>query len=163
MRELDKYFLQPGYMYISENPCVISTVLGSCVAVCLWDSVNHFGGMNHYIYSQSSGKKRSTRYGDIAIPYLVKLLCDMGSKRADIVAHLAGGGHFYQNVAVVGDDNAAIAEHLLEQNRIHILTRDFGGNTGRKVMFNTFNGHIVVYKGIAVRESDWYGDGRQSY
>ncbi len=41
----ENYFLKPGYIFLSENPTVISIVLGSSVSVCLYDSRRkHFHG-----------------------------------------------------------------------------------------------------------------------
>lgn len=156
MNSVENYFLQPGYIFVSREEYNINTVLGSCVSICLWDSVNEFGGMNHYIYSRSKKGKNNARYGDVSIPYLIKLMVEMGSKNKDLVAHIVGGGYNPILTPVVGEENVEIAKKILNEKKIKISTQDVGGETGRKVVFNNKSGEIMVYKGINVRRGDWY-------
>ena len=153
----EKYFLQPGCIFVSEEPYMIHTVLGSCIAVCLWDSVRRYGGMNHYIYSRSTGGDRNVRYGDVSIRHMIALMVENGSRHADLKAHVTGGGFNPELGPQIGRDNAAVALELLDEKGISILTSDVGGQTGRKIVFNNMTGEIIVYKGINVRKGDWYG------
>ncbi|HOJ77321.1 MAG TPA: chemotaxis protein CheD [Bacillota bacterium] len=153
--EPTKYYLQPGYIFISKEPYLIHTVLGSCVSVCLWDSVLKFGGMNHFIYSHHSDV-RTGRYGDVAIPYLIRLMQKHGSDLKNLKAHLIGGAESIQLNSMVGRVNAKLAEELLQKYQIEVVTRDLGGHNGRKVIFNNLSGEILIYKVNNIRESDWY-------
>lgn len=156
MKEIEKFFLQPGYIFASDSPHLIHTVLGSCVSVCLWDSKNKYGGMNHYIYSTASKGKQNAKYGDISVPYLIRLMRNMGSKIEDIKAHIIGGGQNPELSSNVGAENIEIAEKILTMKGIEYVVKDVGGTIGRKVVFNTENGEILVYKVLNVRKSDWY-------
>ena len=70
--ERPKHFLYPGAIYISPEPTLITTILGSCVAICLYDPILQIGGMNHYMLPLWNGQGlASPRYGNIAIEKLI--------------------------------------------------------------------------------------------
>ncbi|MDQ2084915.1 chemotaxis protein CheD [Herbivorax sp. ANBcel31] len=156
MNDASNFFLQPGHIFVSKEEYKINTVLGSCISVCLWDEKEKFGGMNHYVYPRTDKEKRTAKYGNIATPYMIKLMKNMGANVSNIVAHIVGGGYNPLLSPVIGEENCKIAEDILKKSKIKIATRDVGGQTGRKVIFNNKTGEILVYKGIEVRGSDWY-------
>jgi chemotaxis protein CheD len=158
MNTEEKYYLQPGYIFASEEPYLIHTVLGSCVSVCIWESEKKAGGMNHFIYGRSGQGYGSARYGDVSTAYLIRLLLDMGCRKACMKAHIVGGGHNPELGSKIGDGNVSVAEEILRENRIEIVTRDTGGRIGRKLIFNNSTGEILVYKGVNIRRNDWYTD-----
>ncbi|MBF0293291.1 MAG: chemotaxis protein CheD, partial [Nitrospinae bacterium] len=49
MMEKKKIFVLPGEIAVTKQPSVIATLLGSCVAVCLYNTKGQYGGMNHYM------------------------------------------------------------------------------------------------------------------
>jgi chemotaxis protein CheD len=153
---MQKYYLQPGFIFISEQQYNIHTVLGSCVSVCIWDAAREYGGMNHYIYDRPTGNEYSARYGTASIRHMLDLFYDNGSSARNLKAHIVGGGFGEFSDPKVGAGNVAVAEEILERNGIVIITKDTGGQTGRKVIFNNYSGEIIVYKGIDVRKGDWY-------
>lgn len=151
------YYLHPGFIFVSRDSYLIHTVLGSCVSVCLWDSSNKFGGMNHYVYSYNKHQQRTGKYGEVAIPHLINLMLKMGSKIDSLKAHIVGGGKNTELDSFVGTENAALAEKLLNKRGIEILTKDVHGEFGRKVIFNTLTGEILIYKIHQIRKNDWFG------
>jgi len=154
------YFVQPGYIFVSREPHLLSTVLGSCISVCIWDPVLKFGGMNHYIHAKPFNKKeKSAKYASLSIPYLIKTMVEIGSKKYNLKGHIVGGSQNPKMGSIaVGRDNILIAETLLKQHYIDIITFDTGGELGRKVVFDTETGEIVIYKVNKLREYDWYAD-----
>ncbi|MCX7747369.1 MAG: chemotaxis protein CheD [Clostridia bacterium] len=156
MDDIQKYYLQPGFIFVSREPHFIHTVLGSCVSVCIWDDTNFFGGMNHYIYHRSRNGERNGRVGDASIPYLIKLILELGAQRNNLKAHIVGGAQNPKLSPVIGLDNVRIAEEILSAKGISVITKDIGGLSGRKIIFNSGSGEILVYKGANIRESDWY-------
>ncbi len=137
---------------------MIHTVLGSCIAVCLWDSIHKFGGMCHYIYCKPFGNECNGKYGEVAIPYLIKLMTDYGSKATQMKAHIVGGGENPHFKSSVGSDNADLAEIILAGYNIEAVTREVKGNFGRKVIFNSGTGEILIYKIHEIRKDDWHGN-----
>ena len=91
--EVERYYLHPGYIYANSKNAVISTVLGSCISICLWDKKKKFGGMNHFIYPKSKPDEKNGRFGDISCTYLIKLMLELGSNKDDLVAHIVGGAN----------------------------------------------------------------------
>ena len=154
--EMESYYLQPGYIYASHEGIFLNTVLGSCVAVAIWDCRNMFGGMCHFIYPYQEKNARNARYGDVAVPYLIRLMQELGSRRHELKAHVAGGGTNPELSSGVGERNSRIAEELLRRQNIEIVTRDVGGETGKKISFNTQTGELLVYTTSRIREADWY-------
>jgi chemotaxis protein CheD len=156
MEDSKTYFLQPGFIIASQEPQLIHIVLGSCVAVCLWDSQQKFGGACHYIYPRYAGQKPNGKFGDVAISHLIHLMLDLGSDINHLKAHIVGGGNRLDSSSSLGGDNAEIAEIILRQDRIKIVTKATGGSFGRKVIYNSMSGKILVYQTDGVRQNDWY-------
>jgi chemotaxis protein CheD len=158
IEEINTYFLNPGYIFVSQDPHLVNTILGSCIAVCLWDTGRKFGGMNHYIYSKVIGKEPNVRYGEVAIPYLVKLMLGFGAKESRMKAHIIGGGEHPEFRSPVGAENADLAEKILADYHIQVVTRNTKGQFGRKVVFNSGTGEIMIYKLNSIRKDDWHGN-----
>ncbi len=79
---MDRYYLYPGELFASKKPHVVDTILGSCVAVTLWDTVLQMGGINHYMLPAGNDVvTTSLKYGDIAIPELIKKMLALGCSR----------------------------------------------------------------------------------
>ena len=65
-------FIHVGQIHVDTSPSAISTVLGSCVAVCLYDTKLGMGGMNHYLLPFWNGNGlQSPKFGNISIPKLI--------------------------------------------------------------------------------------------
>jgi len=151
------YQLEPGYIYTSPDKVVIRTVLGSCVAVCLWDRDHAVGGMNHYLYPLTKDKNKATaQYGNVSTLMLIKLMKEMGCRTEAMVAQVFGGAtHKLNSKAAVGDKNVAIARKILKKFDIPIISEDVGGTMGRKIVFDTESGEVAVLKVHQLRHSDW--------
>jgi chemotaxis protein CheD len=140
-------YLSPGDLTIRAQPAKVKTILGSCVAVCLWDPERRIGGVNHYLLPIPVGEgARDNRFGLIAIPALVLGLTRHGATVATLRAAIIGGGHSVGAAAStrIGDLNAAIADTLLGEYGILVVTRHTGGAFGRKLLFNTGTGELLV-------------------
>lgn len=152
------YFLKPGYLFVTEKPTAISTVVGSCVAVCLFDKKRKTGGMNHFqlpnIYNK---KKATTRYGNVATSTLIKIMIEDGSKIKHLHAQIFGGAYNPKiSKKDIGTDNIKTAREILNKNHIKIISEDVGGSIGRKIIFSTNSNEIAVLKVENIRTADWY-------
>ncbi len=157
------YYLQPGYIIVTGTPYLVHTVLGSCVSVCLWDEKLKVGGMNHYIYSEPFKDIGGSKYGNISIPQMLRMMQKLGAEKENLKAHLVGGAWNPDlTSSVVGKENIRIGEKLLEQYGIRIYTRDVGGNMGRKVVFDIETGELLLYKVNNIRRGDWYDTNKSS-
>jgi len=143
--ERRRVYLLPGELHASAEPCQISTILGSCVAVCLWDAKLKVGGMNHYLLpAWREGQDSSMRFGDLATRVLLAKLLDFGCRRRNITGKLFGGSAISQPedryLVSLGAKNVAAAQLMLKSAGIPIIAQDSGGSCGRKVVFNTDDG-----------------------
>jgi chemotaxis protein CheD len=143
-------YLHPGLIFAESGPHEVTTVLGSCVSVCLWDTKLRLGGINHYLLPLWNGEGLPTpRYGNIAIQKLIEKMLFMGCKRSDLVAKVFGGGSMMtatNKMLNVGGRNAMLAESMLAEEKIRIAGYDLGGTSGRKIIFNTQNGVVKLKK-----------------
>jgi chemotaxis protein CheD len=158
--EKNKYFLHPGYVFVSEEPYYIHTVLGSCVSIVIWDREKKMGGMNHFVLPTAE-EKPNGRYGNVSIPYLFRMMQNIKSEKRHWDIHILGGSANDTMKSAVGLLNVEFAIKWLEKNHYTISSRDTGGNLGRKVIFNTESGELLVYKIKKIRDSDWYTNEKQ--
>lgn len=144
--EYDEKFLFPATLFIAEVPYKIITVLGSCVAVCIWDKVLKIGGMNHYMLPLWNGNGlASPKYGNIAIPKLVEELSMRGSQKKNMVVKVFGGGNVIESISKefsIGEKNIQIAFRIISEIGLNISGSSLGGEKGRKIMFNSYTGEV---------------------
>jgi chemotaxis protein CheD len=124
---------------------VLCTILGSCVAVCLYDVVARIGGMNHFLLAEpTSGDRQDPlvleRFGAFAMEQLINEMQKMGARRETTRAHIYGGGMLRAGMERIGAGNRAFARNFLERDRIAISHEDVGGNYARRVEFRAASG-----------------------
>jgi chemotaxis protein CheD len=127
-----------GWAIETERP--ISTLLGSCVAVCLFDPHLRIGGMNHFLLpSKMSGKNADEDVilnGDYSMEVLVNGLLKKGSHKSRLQAKAFGGGTIVSSIRMaIGERNAAFAHEWLDREGIKLVASDFHGPWSRKVVF----------------------------
>jgi chemotaxis protein CheD len=146
MTEPSSHFLYPSTLFVSREAHVVSTILGSCVAVCLYDTVLKYGGINHYMLPFWNGQGLATpKYGNIAIHKLHEKMQSYGSMTRNLVAKVFGGGNIIESgIAqfMIGDRNIIIATDVLAELQINIISQSVGGSLGRKILFNTGTGEV---------------------
>jgi chemotaxis protein CheD len=139
-------FLLPGELIVTRDSLKISTILGSCVSVCLFDAVNHVAGMNHYLLpSYNKQDQNIFRFGDSSLDYMLRNMFKSGAKKMYINARVYGGSAMFggtHNTFNVGRKNINVALEFLKQNEIEIKSTELGGNLGRKIVFDTSSGII---------------------
>jgi chemotaxis protein CheD len=153
-----EYFLKPGYVFISREPAMICTVLGSCVAICLWDRRHRFGGGGTFLYPAANrAAEATTSYGNISILVLLRMMLAEGADRTHLEAQIFGGGAPPQvEGGGMGAQNVRVARKILRNHGIRITSEDVGGSKGRKLVYNTETNEAVVLKVDRVRKADWY-------
>ena len=149
---LIEVYLHPGQMYVSTEPAHISMILGSCAGVCLYDRRRSMGGAIHYMLPQWDGSGQpSPRYGDVAIQSLFRQFQILGSNPKDLEAKLFGGACMFQVFRAengsddhIGSRNVQMAVEILARLGIAIVTRDTGGENGRKLKMQSDTGTVMV-------------------
>ena len=142
-----KFYLHAGQLYASAEPTEIVTVLGSCVAVCLYDVSRAVGGVNHFLLP-GAGPTPSPRYAKDAVEMLIAQLVAFGARRSRLEAKLFGGAAVLRMGADSGRDigsrNIEAARAELAAGRIPVVSEDVGGDRGRKLVFSTADGTALV-------------------
>jgi len=144
------HYLVAGSLFAHEERHIVTTVLGSCVSVCLWDCVRNRGGINHYMLPFWNGEGlASPKYGNIAIAKLLERMLELGSERRSLRAKVFGGGvvlNVTNPFMNIGERNIQLAEGMLRSENIPIISADTGGKVGRKLIFNTETGTVLLKK-----------------
>lgn len=142
-------FIHVGQIHIDIAPKAISTVLGSCVAVCLYDTTLGIGGMNHYLLPFWNGNGLQTpKFGNIAIPKLIETMIAKGAHPNRMKAKIFGGAMMnttdVSNTMMIGEKNIMVARNILQEYSIEIVAEDIGGQNGRKIQFDLKQGKILL-------------------
>ena len=135
----------PGEYFVSNEDLVIMTVLGSCIAACVWDSRLRIGGMNHFMLPEGGGDT-SGRYGSYAMELLINEMVKMGSSREYMQAKVFGGGAVISGFTTmnVGERNTKFVLDYLATERIPIVSKDVLDIYPRKVVFFPVTGKAMV-------------------
>jgi chemotaxis protein CheD len=145
--DVPKHFLYPGQIFVSREPVIITTILGSCAALCLWDYQKKIGGMNHYLLPEGTedGPNR-LRYGNVANPALLHELLALGCGIKNLQAKIFGGSSAFaaNPLQSVGTRNSQLAEEFLRGAGIRLVAKDVSGKHGRKLIFHTQDGVTLI-------------------
>jgi chemotaxis protein CheD len=148
-----------GWAIETERP--IATLLGSCVAVCLYDPKLKIGGMNHFLLpSRTSSANADTDIvlnGDYAMEVLANGLFNKGARKERLVAKAFGGGTIVSSIRMaIGERNAEFAHEWLDREGIPLVASDFSGPWSRKVVFvpqtgDAFCRRIPITQDVAIQ------------
>lgn len=145
----ERVYLHPGQMFVTGDSAVVTTILGSCVAVCLWDERALVAGINHFLLPANPARTPADpRYGNTAMKQLVTAMVERGATVANLVAKVFGGASVIPSFSgarkAIGDQNVVAAREALETAGIRIAGEQVGGQRGRKLVFFTGNGSAYV-------------------
>lgn len=148
--------IAPGEYYASNEAVTISTLLGSCVAACLFDPVNKVVGMNHFLLSNRRYARElpmyateAGRYGIHAMELLINEMMRIGANRKHLKAKAFGGARILPQTGEVGnffcvnEVNCRFIREFLASENIPLLAEDLGGVAGKVIHFS--NGDYAVY------------------
>jgi chemotaxis protein CheD len=142
-----RVYLLPGTIHCTPEPALVTTVLGSCVAVCLHDQATGFSGMNHFMLPISEGDETSLRYGDYAIECLVEAMCDICGRGARLEAKVFGGSEMFPTKfqgTSVGVRNISMAVDRLALHGVPIVAKATGGRGGLHLQLDTLTGSVLA-------------------
>lgn len=136
----------PGEYFVAREQLAIMTVLGSCIAACLWDSRMRVGGMNHFMLPDGEAGDSSGRYGSYAMELLINEMMKLGARRETLQAKIFGGGQVMANFTTmnVGERNTRFVQDYLATERIPVVSEDVLDIYPRKVVFFPVTGKAMV-------------------
>lgn len=163
--QTDAIRLLPAEYRVSDQPLALVTLLGSCVAACLYDPLLRIGGMNHFMLPDGGlpdgglpdgvADAGSARYGAHAMELLVNDLLKRGARRPRLLAKVFGGGNVLRGFQdPIGSRNAQFVLDYLSAERIPVVAQDLGDIHPRKVAFFVQTGRTLVRRLPATRERE---------
>ena len=144
--------IMPGEYFVSQDPMIVYTVLGSCVSVCIRDTVLAIGGMNHFMLATPIGEaapdrwEASARYGSFAMEMLVNEILKRGGHKNQFEVKVFGGGRICEGVSNVGAQNVTWVLDYLEREGLCPVKADVGDVFPRKVYYFTESGRVLLKK-----------------
>ncbi len=143
----DRITVMQGQAVVSgELGTEMSTVLGSCVALCLFDPEARLGGMNHFLLAEPPATSSNTSVDEFYGTYLMELLVNQmlgkGARKSRLKAHLYGGANVNRNMMRIGTANADFARSFVQREGIELVRSDLGGNNARRVDFRPASGQV---------------------
>jgi len=142
--------LPMGGVFASHTPAALKCVLGSCLAVCLFDPEARVGGMGHFMLPtrlDQDGDRRSHYYGVYVMDLLINEMMKLGAQRDRLQAHAFGASRMLslcEQATASAMQNAAFITSYLKAEKIPLLSSDLGGDQLRTVYFSTDTGHALV-------------------
>ncbi len=140
-------------MKVSPSPAAFVTyALGSCIGICLYDTVTRTGGLGHILlpyFPSDNPNEQLHRYADTCLPDMVRQMERLGAIRSCMVAKIAGGAKMFEVAddcafGNIGARNVAAVKETLQKLQIRVIAEDTGLNYGRTVYFYTETGEMVV-------------------
>ncbi|NLW46704.1 MAG: chemotaxis protein CheD [Firmicutes bacterium] len=146
-----------GTYYVSDDPqVVIHTLLGSCIAVCLFDNENHIGGMNHFLLPEENpARKRlfkpdSGWFGLDSMEAMIGRVLELGGVFSNLKAKVFGGGQVVDNLTPfninLAEANIKFILSYLSEKKIPVIVKDVGGRYGRKVLYYLEDHSVLVQR-----------------
>jgi chemotaxis protein CheD len=138
-------------MKVESKPVELLTSVGSCVAICLYDSIHRCGGLAHVMLPHSSlGSKEPlpSKFVDTAVPALKKAIHKITGVENHLSAKIAGGANMFPttsaNAIDIGAKNVRATREVLTQYKVRLIGEDVGGNHGRRITLNVNSGTTLV-------------------
>lgn len=145
-------FLHPGELYYGRAPTIVSTLLGSCVAVTLWHPKELLGGMCHIVLPESgAGIACDMKYGDCALAEFSKQAIKFSTKTEDYVVNVYGGSDMFPDMKKsagmkIGERNIEKVNQLLQLYKFKVNEIDTGGTSSRKIKLDLSDGSVTTRK-----------------
>jgi chemotaxis protein CheD len=135
-REKVLHVIQGSHMVTDDPAVVLTTILGSCVAACLWDPQAGVGGMNHFLLANKPDSGGAGyRYGSHAMELLINDLLKMGAIRSRLKAKLFGGAMMQDNFGRIGRENAEFALQFVRDEGFQLESQSLLGTQARRIRF----------------------------
>jgi chemotaxis protein CheD len=145
------YYLKPGEVLVSRNPVLVTTVLGSCVAVTMFSPRQGVGAICHAMLSGIPSQDNDLLYVETAVRYLYAKMVKYDGI-GDMVVKVFGGaqvidfGNYSLAKVTVGEQNVAQALEVVKVLGLAVAKADTGGIRGRKLFFSIKNGDVYLRK-----------------
>ncbi|MGV1099548.1 chemotaxis protein CheD [Thiovibrio sp. JS02] len=147
--------LHPGELFIATEPTLITTILGSCISVCLFCPRQKAGAMCHGVMPERAdlAQEDNFRFVESSVRYMVEVLTHGNPycPNAGLVAKVFGGADVLEmrfaaagKVNTIGSLNIKAAREALAKFNVNVAVEKVGGVHGRKLFFYTHTGDVLL-------------------
>ena len=137
--------------FAQKEGTLVTYALGSCIGICLYDSVTRVGGLLHIMLplNMEAGRKNTLKYADTGIAEMVKQMSLKGANKARLTAKIAGGAKMFEvsgnsSLGNIGQRNIESVHMQLKKFGIKLLKEDVGGSVARTMLFDVSNGTVYI-------------------
>lgn len=145
------YKLLPGRFHVATADEIVATLLGSCVAACIYDAQRGIGGMNHFLLPDGAPEggrdaliSAGARYGAFAMESLINALLSRGAARSRLKVKLFGGARVLAQMSDVGSRNIDFVRGFVQLEGLDVVAEDMGGDQPRKLLMYPASGRVRV-------------------
>jgi len=140
---------------VGKSPEVLRTTLGSCIGIVFYNPDKQIGALSHIMLAKDpTGKdlgKNPQKYGETALPLLVKAMEEQGCPIGSYSARIFGGASMFKGINSsflqnIGEQNIQIVKEFLNSNKIPILVEDIAGHDGRTISLYLDDGRVLLKK-----------------
>lgn len=148
--DMQQVYVLPGEVRATAAPTRFVTILGSCVAVCLYDPVRRVGGINHFLLpgTPPAGEREPLRWGEASIAALFEQVISYGANAGFLQAKIFGGAQISPRDVPgqfrIGERNVELALREIRRRGVELRNRSVGGHTGLKIAFESHTGTVWV-------------------
>jgi len=146
-------FIKMSEIVVSRNGDSYRTIVGSCIALCLWDKKKQLGGMAHIMLPRRNGDKKAGpgKYADTAVQALLNKMIHRGCKPANLTASVFGGASLFKHVEPgsyhpIGRLNYQVIREQLDHFGIQISKEEIGGSRGKRIVFDCASGNVDSFE-----------------
>jgi chemotaxis protein CheD len=140
-------FVGMGQLMTVAKPARLCSVVGSCIAVCIYHPRFQVGAMAHVVLPDAVGHVGSEgKFADSAVPALLREMTRLTDMRAGFVAKLAGGANMFAATGPlqIGALNIAAVKKFLAEAQVRVLAESLGGTQGRRIEFDPADGSLSI-------------------
>jgi chemotaxis protein CheD len=164
----DAVYLKPGELFSGELATHVTTVLGSCVAITMYDPKSHAAAICHAI--QPVCRRAALKCNhlcadefrsvDCALDEMLRRMDRMGAVRDEMEIKVFGGAAIIgrsrgrQREGGVGGQNVDAARQMLAEYGLSISVMVVGGCEGRKIIFDTGTGAVFLKRIKSIRGTE---------
>lgn len=135
--------------------------LGSCIGIGAYDPVKGIAGLLHAVLPEplNNSDMNSTKYVKNGIVKLVDDMVNLGAVKERLVLRMAGGANMLTSPGLsktfdIGTRNIAVAERVITEQKLNLVSKSVGGNTGRTFRVYVVNGKMTI-RIIGEKEADF--------
>lgn len=143
-------YVLPGEVHATAVPVRYTTILGSCIAICLYDTSRGVAGINHFLLPghPPGGDREPLRWADASIDELFRRVLALGGDTRQLRAKVFGGAQISTRPVPgsfrIGERNTQDALAALAARDVPVVSHSVGGSLGRKIVFETHTGMVWV-------------------